>query len=163
MRNPTEKIISWTRAETLAFDLRNQKTKIVTTNGCFDILHLGHLNMLKDARLLGDRLWVGLNSDASVRGLKGSGRPIQDQHTRALQLAALEAVDYVTVFEQSNPEAFLAKVRPAIHVKGGDYKAQDLPERKVVEQAGGEVICLPFTEGFSTTALIEKLKRPGSV
>lgn len=131
---------------------------IVTTNGCFDFLHLGHIRYLIEAKALGDILICGLNSDASVRRLKGPMRPIFDGATRSLQLAALEAVDYVTVFEEDTPEFFLGQVCPAIHVKGGDYDPTKLPERAVVESHGGVVKCLSLVQGFSTTNLIRKLK-----
>lgn len=142
----------------MADELRAQGKKIVTTNGCFDLLHVGHLQYLGQARELGDRLWVGLNSDRSVRALKGPKRPIQDERTRMLQMAALEAVDYITLFETLTPEEFLQRVRPAIHVKGGDYRPEDLPESQVVKNGGGKIECLPFAEGFSTTSLIEKIQ-----
>lgn len=158
MRDPKTKQISFEDRSAHAEALRKNGIKIVTTNGCFDLLHLGHLNYLREARLLGDCLWVAVNSDASVKRLKGPSRPLQDANTRALQLAALEAVDYVTVFEDDTPASFLEAVQPAIHVKGGDYRPEQLPERKEVEAAGGKIVCLPFTEGFSTTSLIEKLK-----
>ncbi len=132
--------------------------RIVTTNGCFDLLHLGHVEYLIQARTLGDLLVVGLNSDDSVRKLKGPTRPIFEEKVRAKQLAALEAVDFVTIFPEATPERFLSLVFPHIHVKGGDYKPEDLPEKTVVEKGGGKVQCLPFIEGFSTTSLIEKLR-----
>lgn len=141
----------------MADELRAQGKKIVTTNGCFDLLHIGHLQYLGQARELGDRLWIGLNSDRSVQALKGPKRPIQDEKSRLLQMAALEAVDYITVFEALTPVEFLKQVRPAIHVKGGDYRPEDLPETSVVEAGGGKIECLAFTPGFSTTALVEKI------
>jgi rfaE bifunctional protein nucleotidyltransferase chain/domain len=158
MRQPSDKIIAPKDVETKAAALRDRGVKIVSTNGCFDLLHLGHLNYLAQARGLGEVLWIGLNADASVRRIKGPQRPLQDEHVRLQQLAALEAVDFVTLFEEDTPETFLQKLRPAVHVKGGDYRPEDLPERAVVEAGGGKVEVLAFTPGFSTTGLIAKLK-----
>ena len=158
MRNAADKLIPFDQARVLAVSLKHAGRRLISTNGCFDLLHLGHLNYLAQARQLGDCLWVGLNADASVRRHKGPSRPIQDQQTRALQLAALEAVDYVTLFEQDTPEDWLGLVQPTVHVKGGDYRPQDLPEGKVVIAGGGSVQCLPFTPGFSTTDLVARIK-----
>lgn len=158
MRRPSQKIIPWKAVEQVADELRAQGKKIITTNGCFDLLHVGHLQYLGQARELGDRLWIGLNSDRSVQALKGPQRPIQDEKTRQLQLAALEAVDYITVFDDLTPVEFLKKVRPAIHVKGGDYRPEDMPETQVVEAGGGKIECLAFTPGYSTTSLIQKIQ-----
>jgi len=158
-RSPESKLVSWESAPSLAESLRAQGRRIVTTNGCFDLLHWGHIQYLNEARALGDCLWVAVNADATVRRRKGEGRPLNPESWRARALAALEAIDYVTVFREDTPEAFLSRVRPAIHVKGGDYLPQNLPERAVVEAAGGEVRCLAFVDGVSTTELIEKLRR----
>jgi glycerol-3-phosphate cytidylyltransferase len=162
MRVPSEKIVAFSDLISHAKALRSQGRRLVTTNGCFDLLHLGHLNYLQEARLLGDCLWVGLNSDASVKRLKGAQRPLQTESVRALQLAALEAVDFVTVFGEDTPEAFLEGVRPFLHVKGGDYDVSRLPERHIVERGGGKVQCLSLTQGFSTTGLVEKIKNGGN-
>ncbi len=158
VRDPALKLVPWTEVEKLASRLRARGTLLVSTNGCFDLLHLGHLGALRDARLLGNCLWVGINSDRSVRRLKGTSRPIQTENTRAMQLAALEAVDYVTVFDHDTPEEWLAKIKPLVHVKGGDYDPSQLPEKKIVEQAGGKVVCVPLTPGYSTTDLISRIK-----
>ena len=158
MRDPKTKVVLFSESAALSKRLKSQGRTLVTTNGCFDLLHLGHLNYLHEARLLGDVLWVAVNSDASVRALKGPTRLLQTDAVRALQLAALESVDYVTVFEESTPEKFLSVVHPSIHVKGGDYRIDQLPERKVVEAGGGKLQCLRFTEGFSTTALMERIR-----
>ncbi|MBI1861463.1 MAG: D-glycero-beta-D-manno-heptose 1-phosphate adenylyltransferase [Deltaproteobacteria bacterium] len=144
----------------LSVRLRSGGKRIVSTNGCFDILHLGHIQYLNEARRLGDVLVVGLNSDSSVKTLKGPKRPIHDERTRTLQIAALEAVDYVVVFPETTPESLLEKLRPFLHVKGGDYDPAQLPERAVVEKFGGKVRCLPLVEGHSTTSLLEALARP---
>lgn len=130
----------------------------MSTNGCFDLLHLGHIRYLGEARNLGDILIVGVNADSSVRKLKGDTRPIHSENTRMEQLAALECVDYVTLFSEQTPEAFLQELKPNIHVKGGDYKESDLPEAKVVRAAGGEIRIVGLVGGYSTTGLIEKLQ-----
>lgn len=157
MRKASDKILTLDRAAAFAASLRQQGLELVSTNGCFDLLHRGHTTYLEQARLLGDRLWVGLNSDASVKRLKGPQRPLQDQQSRALQIAALEAVDFVTVFDEDTPENFLKKIRPTVHVKGGDYDPAQLPERAVVEEGGGRVLCLPLVAGYSTTELVRKI------
>ena len=159
MRPIESKIISLEKIPALADSIRKQGRRIVTTNGCFDILHWGHIKYLSEARNLGDLLIVGLNSDTSVRDLKGPSRPIYDEGLRLRQLAGLESVDYVVLFEERTPEKFLAAVKPAIHVKGGDYDPAQLPERGGVEAGGGKVIVLPFVPGLSTTGLIERLRR----
>ncbi|RME87999.1 MAG: D-glycero-beta-D-manno-heptose 1-phosphate adenylyltransferase [Candidatus Hydrogenedentota bacterium] len=129
----------------------------VFTNGCFDILHPGHLQLLYQARLLGDKLCVGINSDASVQRLKGDSRPVNSLSVRLLMLANLPYVDYVTVFEEDTPENLIQTLQPDIHVKGGDYQIHDLPESNIVHSYGGKVIILPFRKGFSTTKTIEKI------
>ncbi len=137
----------------------SQGKKVVSTNGCFDLLHWGHLSYLESAKKLGDLLIIGINSDRSVKALKGPTRPIFPEKVRALQLAALESVDFVFIFDEDTPVTFLEQLKPAIHVKGGDYDPSQLPEREVVEKNGGKVICLPFIDGYSTTSLIQSLLR----
>lgn len=116
------------------------------------------MQYLEAARKLGDILVIGVNSDASVKKLKGSSRPLNSSETRSKILSAIECVDYVTIFNEDTPEKFLSLLKPDIHVKGGDYRPEDLPEKKVVESYGGSVKCLPMTPGFSTTHLIEKIQ-----
>lgn len=152
------KLVSFEGLARLSRLLKDQGKRVVTTNGCFDLLHLGHIEYLQEAKTLGDVLIVGLNSDASVKRLKGPSRPLNPELVRARQLASLECVDYVTVFEEGTPEEFLRQVRPAVHAKGGDYRVEDLPERHVVREGGGEVKVLSLVPGYSTTSLIEKLK-----
>lgn len=135
------------------------KRKIVFTNGCFDILHRGHITYLAKARQLGDLLVVGLNSDASVRRLKGPQRPVNDEMARAQVLAALEVVDYVVLFEEDTPYNVIAKVKPDMLVKGGDYKIENIVGADFVQQRGGQVLTIPFVDGFSTTSIIDHLKR----
>lgn len=134
--------------------------RLVLTNGCFDILHRGHVEVLVRARELGDRLVVGLNSDASVRRLKGPGRPLQPELDRAACLAALESVDGVVVFEEDTPEELMTELRPDIWVKGGDYQPERLTELKTLERLGGRLVILPLVEGRSTTALMQRAGRP---
>jgi rfaE bifunctional protein nucleotidyltransferase chain/domain len=129
---------------------------VVTTNGCFDILHPGHIHYLESAKKLGDLLIVGVNSDASVRGLKGSGRPVNNEKSRMAMLAGLEAVDYVFVFREKDPVAFIRAIRPDVHVKGGDYRGRIL-EQDAVEENGGKVRLLKFLPGHSTTRVIERI------
>lgn len=157
LRSLTDKIVSPTQVAEQATRLRESGKRIVTTNGCFDLLHWGHLSYLHQARLKGDVLWVGLNTDRSVRGLKGNGRPIVDEQTRLKQLAALESVDFVSLFDEKTPVEFIRKIRPAIHVKGGDYAGKETPESKAIAEWGGKFETLAFEPGLSTTALIEKL------
>lgn len=132
--------------------------KIVFTNGCFDILHLGHISYLAEAKKQGDILIVGVNSDSSVKKLKGTERPINSEKDRAALLSALKSVDYTIIFEEDTPEDLIGYLKPSIHVKGGDYKKEDLPETKIVEGYGGEVVILNFIEGKSTTNIIKKMK-----
>ena len=135
---------------------RNQKT-VVFTNGCFDLLHPGHICLLEQARALGDVLVVAINSDASVRGLKGPGRPLVPQAERAEVLAALEAVDCVTVFDEPTPREIIREVLPDVLIKGGDWGENEIVGRAEVEAAGGRVERIPIVEGYSTTALIERV------
>lgn len=139
--------------------LRREGRRVVFTNGCFDLLHVGHARYLAAARALGDVLVVGVNSDVSVRRLKGPERPLVPERERAELLAALRCVDFVTLFDEATPEAAIAALRPDIHVKGGDYRAEELPETAVVRSCGGEVKILPFVEGRSTSALVAAIRK----
>lgn len=138
--------------------LRVEGRRLVFTNGCFDILHVGHVRYLQEARRLGDALLVAVNSDASVRELKGAGRPVVPEAERAEMLAALAAVDYVTVFDDASPRALIAGLLPDVLVKGGDYALDEIHGREEVERAGGRVVALPFVEGASTTSVIERVR-----
>lgn len=129
---------------------------VVTTNGCFDILHIGHLRLLEAAKAMGDTLIVAVNDDDSVRRLKGGARPLVPAAERAALVAALAPVDYVVLFSEDTPKAVLEAIRPDIHVKGGDYDAGDLPEAEVVERSGGRVVIVPLVPGRSTSDLIER-------
>jgi rfaE bifunctional protein nucleotidyltransferase chain/domain len=143
-------------AEILAREKARGKI-VVTTNGCFDVLHVGHLRYLQTARALGDLLVVGVNSDASVRTLKGENRPLIPEDERAEMLAGLECVDYVTIFPELNPIALLSILKPNVHVKGGDYKIEQIIEREVVEKNDGKVIVGLNVPGKSTTDLIQRI------
>ena len=140
-------------------ELARAGKRLVVTNGCFDLLHLGHVRYLEAARALGDALAIGVNGDASVRSLKGEGRPLNNERDRAEVLAALRAVDYVAVFPEVRATRFLEQVRPAVYVKGGDYKPETLnpEEREVLAKIGAEIRIIPFEAGYSTTGLIERM------
>jgi D-beta-D-heptose 7-phosphate kinase/D-beta-D-heptose 1-phosphate adenosyltransferase len=139
--------------------LRAEGRRLVFTNGCFDILHVGHVRYLQQARALGDALLVAVNSDRSVRALKGEGRPVMDESERAELLAALASVDFVTVFDDESPRSLIAQVLPDVLVKGGDYALDEIHGREEVEGAGGQTVALPFIEGASTTNIIERIRR----
>ncbi len=138
--------------------LHQGNQKIVFTNGCFDIIHAGHVKYLNSARSLGDVLIVGLNSDKSVRMLKGESRPINNEHDRATVLEGLRAVDYVTIFDERTAETLITLVRPDVYAKGEDYTIDTLPEAKLVEEYGGKVSFIKFLAGHSTTGTIDKIK-----
>jgi rfaE bifunctional protein nucleotidyltransferase chain/domain len=137
---------------------RKAGKKVIFTNGCFDILHRGHIEYLSSASGLGEVLVIGLNSDASVRRLKGQNRPAVDEDSRALTLAAFGFIDYVVLFSEDTPCELMQVLRPDVWVKGGDYShVEELPEYKVMMEIGGEVIILPFVEGYSTTDIYNKI------
>ena len=144
--------------------LRAAGKKLVATNGCFDLLHLGHVRYLRAARALGDLLAVGLNGDGSVRKLKGKGRPITAERDRAEILAALQCVDLVTIFPEMRATQFIAASRPAIYVKGGDYSSETLNEEEsaLLKQIGAEIRIVPFEAGYSTSRLLEQICKSGS-
>lgn len=140
-----------------ALELRAGK-RLVFTNGVFDILHAGHVQYLEQARQLGDILLVGLNGDSSAKALgKGPNRPVNTLEDRAVVLGALRCVDGVVSFDELTPETLIGHLRPEVHVKGGDYRAEDLPEAKLVASYGGEVVILPFLSGRSTTRILDRL------
>lgn len=143
-------------AEVVA-QLRQIGKRVVFTNGCFDILHPGHIYTLTQAKALGDVLIVAINSDASVRRLKGERRPILSQDERAVMLAALEVVDYVTVFAEDTPLALIELLQPHVLVKGGDWNPETVVGREVLEANGGRVVLIPYQEGLSTTGIIERV------
>jgi rfaE bifunctional protein nucleotidyltransferase chain/domain len=139
--------------------MRREGKRVVFTNGCFDLLHSGHVRYLTEARGLGDALIVGLNSDRSVRALKGEGRPILNESERAEVLAALEAVDFVVVFDEDTPQELIARLLPDVLVKGGDWPLDQIVGREDVEATGGKVMSLPYVQNASTTDLIDRIQK----
>ena len=158
-RETFDMLIPNERIEAFAAALREAGVRVVFTNGCFDILHAGHVRYLAAARALGDVLILGLNSDASVRRLKGEMRPVNTAEDRAEVVGALKSVDYVVIFGEDTAENLIAKVRPAVYAKGGDYTLETLPEARIVESYGGEVAFIPLVAGKSTTGIIERAGR----
>jgi D-beta-D-heptose 7-phosphate kinase / D-beta-D-heptose 1-phosphate adenosyltransferase len=159
---PGKKIVPDGRAlEVRLAEWRAQDLRIGFTNGVFDLLHPGHIKVLAQARALCDRLVVGLNSDASVKRLKGKDRPIQNQRARAEVLAGLEAVDLVVVFTKDTPLELIRQVKPGVLIKGGDYRRDQVVGREIVEAQGGEVVLVDLVAGFSTTRIVQRSrKRP---
>jgi rfaE bifunctional protein nucleotidyltransferase chain/domain len=153
-----EKILSQDQLLGVREGLRAQDRSVVFTNGVFDLLHVGHVRYLAAARSLGEALVVAINSDRTVRELKGEGRPVTNEEERAEILAALRQVDYVTIFDDISPRSLIAKLLPDVLVKGGDYALDEIHGREEVETAGGRVISLPFVEGASTSTIIERMK-----
>jgi len=139
---------------------RFQQKKVVFTNGCFDLIHLGHIDYLSKAKDLGDVLLLGLNTDASVRRLdKGTSRPIQDQYSRAMILAALRFVDGVVLFDEDTPLELIKRVQPDVLVKGSDYRAEEIVGYEIVKNKGGEIVTIDFLPGYSTSLIEEKIKK----
>jgi len=155
--NFRDKIIVWDKLPEWRKSIRVSGKKLVVTNGCFDILHLGHVTYLENARNFGDALLIGVNGDAAVRGLKGAGRPVNSETDRASVIAALESVDGVCVFADATATKFLAAAQPDIYVKGGDYTLETLnqDERHAVEDSGGKIVIVPFVRGKSTTSVFD--------
>lgn len=157
VRAAREKIIN--RAEVVEQLGPGRSFRLVFTNGCFDLLHPGHADCLERARRLGDALLVAVNTDRSVRGLgKGPGRPLVDQDARAMMVAALGCVDWVTLFDEETPETLIAEVRPDVLVKGGDYSEEEVAGAEVVRASGGEVVIVPLLPGYSTSALVRRIR-----
>jgi rfaE bifunctional protein nucleotidyltransferase chain/domain len=142
--------------------VRTAGQRVVFTNGCFDVLHRGHVEYLAAARALGDLLMVAVNDDGSVRGLKGPGRPVNPLEDRCVVLAGLTSVDLVVPFSEPTPVNLVARVRPEVYVKGGDYRVESLPEAAVVAGYGGEVRILPYVPGRSTTEILQRWRVPSS-
>ena len=136
---------------------KGKRKKVVFTNGCFDLLHCGHLQLLNEAKKLGDILIVALNSDRSVRKIKGDGRPVFSESERTRLIAALEVVDYVTLFDEPDPGSLIEGLRPDVLVKGGDWDKKEIVGADVVEGDGGMVAVIPYLEGYSTTQIIERM------
>lgn len=156
----TSKIVPLNKLADRIRELRDEGKKIVATNGCFDLLHPGHVRYLKAARALADVLVVGLNGDESVHALKGAGRPINNENDRAEVIAALESVDLVTIFPELRATRFIERAAPDVYVKGGDYNRETLnpEEREMLEKIGAKIEIVPFEKGHSTSTLLEKLR-----
>jgi rfaE bifunctional protein nucleotidyltransferase chain/domain len=156
-----DKVISWDQLPAWRAAMRAKGKKVVVTNGCFDLLHFGHITYLESARAAGDALLVGINSDASVRELKGPERPVNNETDRAAVIAALESVSAACVFTDKSATNFLRAAQPDVWVKGGDYTLETLnqEERRAVEGGGGRIVLIPFVPGKSTTQLLEKISR----
>lgn len=154
-----DKLISLDEARRVRAQMRAAGRRLVFTNGCFDLLHIGHVRYLQQARALGDALLVAINSDRAVRALKGPERPLMKEAERAEMLAALSVVDFVLIFDDLSPRQLIAELLPDVLVKGGDYKLDEIHGREEGEAAGGRVLALPFISGYSTSALIERIRR----
>jgi D-glycero-beta-D-manno-heptose 1-phosphate adenylyltransferase len=165
MHLPNEKWLSLEEAVAARQKLRQANQTMVMTNGCFDLLHVGHISYLQESRKLGDQLWLLINSDASVRELKGPTRPIESEAERAYCLAALSCVDRIVVFNNPRLIQEIEQLQPDIYTKAGDYTLETLHqgERAAFEAAGTDIRFLPFLEGFSTTKMIEKIHKAGSI
>ena len=148
---------NWDEAKKQIYDWKLSGQKIVFTNGCFDILHRGHVEYLTEAKACGDKLVTALNSDTSVRGLKGEARPIQSQEDRAVILDALESVDLVVIFDQETPAKIIKSLLPDVLTKGGDYLAETIVGADTVTENGGEIKVIPFRSGQSTSSIVEKI------
>ncbi|HEY5692771.1 MAG TPA: D-glycero-beta-D-manno-heptose 1-phosphate adenylyltransferase [Cyclobacteriaceae bacterium] len=159
MEEVINKIKNGSDAKALVTRWQKAGQKVVFTNGCFDILHYGHVDYLEKARAMGGKLVVGLNSDASVSRFKGIDRPIQDQNSRARILASLQFVDLVVLFDENTPEKLISELIPNVLVKGSDYLAENIVGAEVVKEHGGEVKTIEFVLGYSTSRIIEKIKK----
>ncbi|MCX6772865.1 MAG: D-glycero-beta-D-manno-heptose 1-phosphate adenylyltransferase [Candidatus Micrarchaeota archaeon] len=155
------KLLTLEQAKKIRANLKADGKIVVFTNGVFDLLHAGHTSILSKAKALGNILIVGMNSDQSVKAIKGESRPVMDENVRSDMLCALPPVDYVVIFSEKTPEKLLAALKPDIHVKGGDWEGKELPEQKLVESWGGKVKIVQSGESVSTTKLIEEMKRKG--
>jgi rfaE bifunctional protein nucleotidyltransferase chain/domain len=156
-----QKIVDQDRLVSISESMRKQGHRLVLTNGCFDLLHLGHVRYLQEARSLGDALVVALNGDDSVRSLKGNGRPLNPAQNRAEVVAALQSVDHVVIFPELRVTRLIEQLRPAIYVKGGDYTTLSLnpEERAALEKVGAQVQIVPFEPGYSTSKMISQIKK----
>src|ERR1043166_2041217 len=159
MEKSADKIREASEARKKVAEWKSKGERVVFTNGCFDILHLGHVDYLEKARNLGDKLVIGLNTDSSVSRFKGPERPLQDQHSRARILASMQFVDLVVFFDEDTPINLISQLVPNILVKGSDYLAENIVGADVVKKNGGEVKTIDFVPGYSTTRIVEKIKR----
>ena len=154
-----EKVKNFTQIAEIVNELKRKGKKVVFTNGCFDILHSGHIKLLKKAKKLGDILILGINKDKSIKKLKGKGRPIMNEKQRIEIISAIEFVDYVVPFGQPTPEKLIKRIKPDIIVKGGDYKKNEVIGKDIVEKYGGKVYIFPLVKNISTTKIIKKIKK----
>ena len=152
-------LIKQSELKDLLKKLKEEGKTIVTTNGCFDILHVGHVRYLEKTKSFGDVLIVALNSDKSVKSIKGESRPINNENDRAEVLSALKSVDYVVLFDEDSPIDLLLQIKPDVYTKGADYTIESLPEAKGIMEAGGRIEFISFVEGKSTTSIIEKMRK----
>ena len=152
-------LVKRTELDNLLKKLREEGKTIVTTNGCFDILHVGHVRYLEKTKSFADVLIVALNSDKSVKSIKGDSRPINNENDRAEVLSGLKSVDYVVLFDEDSPIDLLLQIKPDVYTKGADYTVETLPEAKPIMEAGGRIEFISFVEGKSTTSIIEKMKK----
>jgi D-glycero-beta-D-manno-heptose 1-phosphate adenylyltransferase len=159
LQNIISKIFSLSDLKIQSDQWKQDGDKIVFTNGCFDLIHRGHVEVLANTADLGDRLIIGLNSDSSIQKLKGENRPIIDENSRAILLASLQFIDAIVLFSEETPEKLIETIVPDILAKGGDYKVEEIAGHEVVLQNGGEVILVPFIDGFSTTNIVDKIKQ----
>jgi rfaE bifunctional protein nucleotidyltransferase chain/domain len=155
--NLNQKIKPADELSKISFDLKKKGKKVVFTNGCFDLLHPGHLHYLIDAKGMGDVLIVGINSDDSIRKIKGEMRPLTPERDRLEMLAGLECVDFVTSFSEPDPHRLISLIKPDLLVKGGDWGVDQIIGKDIVEKEGGKVVSIPLSPGYSTTKLIEKI------
>jgi len=159
LENIKSKIYFLSDLEKLSDKWKEEGEKIVFTNGCFDLVHRGHLEVLANSADLGDKLIIGLNSDSSIKDLKGGNRPIIDEISRSILLASLQFVDAIVFFSEETPQKLIETLVPDILAKGGDYKVKEIVGHEVVLENGGEVILVPFIDGFSSTNIVEKIKQ----
>lgn len=152
-----DKIVALSKVKSLSSRLKSRKKKIVFTNGCFDIIHIGHVKYLERAKAFGDVLIVGVNSDSSMKKIKGSKRPIMDQNDRAGIVAGLESVDYVTIFNEATPFKLIRSIRPDVLVKGADWKPDKIVGAEFIKSYGGRTISIPLVKGKSTSLIIRKI------
>jgi rfaE bifunctional protein nucleotidyltransferase chain/domain len=152
------KLKSLEEIKAIVVEARNNRKKVAFTNGCFDLLHRGHVHVLRQARACGDVLIVGINSDESVKQIKGSTRPVLPESDRCELLGAMEMVDFVILFNESDPYDLIAAIQPDVLVKGGDWNSEKIIGADLVEEAGGSVVVVPYIKGFSTTEIIERIR-----
>jgi D-glycero-beta-D-manno-heptose 1-phosphate adenylyltransferase len=154
----SRKLKSLEEIKAIIVEARNNRKRVVFTNGCFDLLHRGHVHILREARACGDVLVVGINSDKSVKQIKGPARPVLPESDRCELLGAMEMVDFVILFNEPDPYDLIAAIQPDVLVKGGDWNSEKIIGADLVEEAGGSVVVVPYIKGFSTTEIIERIR-----